>query len=173
MLDCGFQSILGRQESGTKNSLVAKHSICAERGALTPSQASPHISPATMVSVRLVVKPGSQRNPGNNTCAAGVGQESVAERTTRCQSHGGAHKRKMSGPGKSSTISRADAAGNASSKCKSVHSISSKFVLGRTKMEDDYVGRTVYWNLWPLPSANFHYGGAMDAKYIEVISESR
>ena len=46
-------------------------------------------------------------------------------------------------------------------------------VLGRTEMEDDYVGRTVYWNLWPLPSASFHHGGAMDEKYIEVISESR
>ena len=123
------------KKAARKIDLAAKHSICAERGALTPSQASPHISPATMVSVRLVVKPGSQRNPGNNTCAAGVGQESVAERTTRCQSHGGAHERKMSGPGKSSTRSRADAAGNTSSKCKSVHSISisSKFVLGRTK----------------------------------------
>ena len=46
-------------------------------------------------------------------------------------------------------------------------------VLGRTKMERDYVGRTVYWDLWPLPSAGFDHGGAMDAKYIEVISESR
>ena len=121
------------KKAARKIDLAAKHSICAERGALTPSQASPHISSATMVSIRLVVKPGSQRNPGNNICAAGVGQESVAERTTRCQSHGGAHKRKMSGPGKSSTRSRADAAGNTSSKCKSAHSISSKFVLGRTK----------------------------------------
>ena len=46
-------------------------------------------------------------------------------------------------------------------------------VLGRAKMDDDYVGRTVYWDLHPLPSANFHYGGAMDEKYIEVVSESR
>jgi hypothetical protein len=46
-------------------------------------------------------------------------------------------------------------------------------VLGRAKMEDDYVGRTVYWELHPLPSANFHYGGPMSEEYIEVISEGR
>ena len=46
-------------------------------------------------------------------------------------------------------------------------------VLGRAEMDDDYVGRTVYWDLHPLPSANFHYGGPMDEKFIEVISESR
>ena len=32
-------------------------------------------------------------------------------------------------------------------------------VLGRTKMERDYVGRTVYWDLWPLPSAGFDQSG--------------
>ncbi len=46
-------------------------------------------------------------------------------------------------------------------------------VIGRAKMEDDYVGRTVYWHLHPLPSANFSFGGPMDEKYIEVVSESR
>ena len=46
-------------------------------------------------------------------------------------------------------------------------------VTGRAKMEEDYVGRTVYWHLHPLPSANFHYGGPMDENYIEVISEGR
>jgi hypothetical protein len=46
-------------------------------------------------------------------------------------------------------------------------------ILGRTKMDDDYVGRTVYWDLWPLAGAGFDHGGAMDEKYIEVISESR
>ena len=46
-------------------------------------------------------------------------------------------------------------------------------VLGRTKMGGGYVGRKVYWDLWPLPSAGFDHGGAMDEKYIEVISESR
>ena len=46
-------------------------------------------------------------------------------------------------------------------------------VLGRAKMDDDYVGRTVYWDLHPLPSANFHFGGPMDEKFIEVVSESR
>ena len=46
-------------------------------------------------------------------------------------------------------------------------------VLGRAEMDDDYVGRTVYWDLHPLPSANFHFGGPMDEKYIEVVSESR
>ena len=46
-------------------------------------------------------------------------------------------------------------------------------VIGRSKMEDDYVGRTVYWDLHPLPSANFCFGGPMDEKYIEVVSESR
>ncbi len=45
-------------------------------------------------------------------------------------------------------------------------------VLGRAKMENDYVGRTVYWDLLPLPSANFSFGGPMDEKYIEVVSES-
>ena len=46
-------------------------------------------------------------------------------------------------------------------------------VIGKSKMEDDYVGRTVYWDLHPLPSANFSFGGPMDEKYIEVVSESR
>ena len=45
-------------------------------------------------------------------------------------------------------------------------------ILGRTEMSKDYIGRAVYWDLWPLPSASFHYGGAMDEKYIEVTSES-
>jgi len=46
-------------------------------------------------------------------------------------------------------------------------------ITERAKMEDDYVGRTVYWHLHPLPSANFEYGGPMDEKFIEVVSESR
>ena len=46
-------------------------------------------------------------------------------------------------------------------------------VIGRSKMEDDYVGRTVYWDLHPLSSANFSFGGPMSEKYIEVVSESR
>lgn len=46
-------------------------------------------------------------------------------------------------------------------------------VLGKAKMDDDYVGRTVYWDLHPLPYGNYLYGGPMDEKYIEVISESR
>ena len=46
-------------------------------------------------------------------------------------------------------------------------------VLERAKMNDDYVGRTIYWELHPLPSANFHYGGPMSEEYIEVVSESR
>ena len=45
-------------------------------------------------------------------------------------------------------------------------------VIGRAKMEDDYVGRTAYWDLHPLPSANFTFGGPMDEKYIEVVSEA-
>jgi len=45
-------------------------------------------------------------------------------------------------------------------------------VMGRTKMEDDYIGRTVYWDLAPLPDAPFVYGGAMDENYIEVVSEA-
>jgi hypothetical protein len=46
-------------------------------------------------------------------------------------------------------------------------------VLGRAKLPDEeyYVGRTIYWHLHPLPSANFHYGGPMDEKFIEVVSE--
>ena len=46
-------------------------------------------------------------------------------------------------------------------------------VVGRSKMRDDYIGRAVYWDLHPLPSANFLFGGPMDEKYIEVVSESR
>jgi hypothetical protein len=44
-------------------------------------------------------------------------------------------------------------------------------ILGRAEAPDDYVGRTVYWELHPLPSANFYYGGPMDEKFIEVVSE--
>ncbi len=36
-----------------------------------------------------------------------------------------------------------------------------------------YAGQTVYWDLHPLPSANFRYGGPMDEEYIEVVSGSR
>ena len=46
-------------------------------------------------------------------------------------------------------------------------------VLGRTKMPDDYVGRTVYWDLAPLSDTAHDFGGPMDEKYIEVVSESR
>jgi len=46
-------------------------------------------------------------------------------------------------------------------------------VLGRAEDPDNYVGRAVYWHLHPLPSTNFHYGGPMDEKFIEVVSESR
>jgi len=46
-------------------------------------------------------------------------------------------------------------------------------VLGKAEVPDDYVGRAVYWDLHPLPSANFHYGGPMDEKFIEVVSEAR
>ncbi len=52
--------------------------------------------------------------------------------------------------------------------CKIGHYI----VIGKSKMEDDYIGRTVYWDLLPLPSANFDFGGPMDEKYIEVVSEA-
>jgi len=45
-------------------------------------------------------------------------------------------------------------------------------VLGRTKMDDDYVGRAVYWDLLPLPNANHDFGGAMDEKFIKMISEA-
>ena len=46
-------------------------------------------------------------------------------------------------------------------------------VLGKTKMDDDYVGRSVYWDLAPLSDAAHKFGGPMDEKYIEVVSESR
>ena len=46
-------------------------------------------------------------------------------------------------------------------------------VLGPSKMEDDYVGRTAYWDLQTLPGTKFLYGGPMSEKFIEVISESR
>jgi len=46
-------------------------------------------------------------------------------------------------------------------------------VLGRTEMDNDYVGRIVYWDLHPLPSSGYDHGGAMDEKFIEVVSESR
>ena len=35
-------------------------------------------------------------------------------------------------------------------------------VLGPTKMDDDYVGRTVYWDLHPLPCTGYTYYGPMD-----------
>ena len=40
-------------------------------------------------------------------------------------------------------------------------------------MSDDYVGRAVYWELAPLPDAAHKFGGPMDEKYIEVVSEGR
>jgi hypothetical protein len=46
-------------------------------------------------------------------------------------------------------------------------------ILGKADDPDDYVGRTVYWELYPLPSANFHYAGPMNERYIEVVSEGR
>ena len=45
-------------------------------------------------------------------------------------------------------------------------------VMGRTKMEDDYIGRAVYWDLAPLPDTPYDHGGSMDEKYIEVVSEA-
>ena len=48
-------------------------------------------------------------------------------------------------------------------------------VVGRTTVFDDErvgKGSTIYWNLAPLPDAAHLHGGAMDEKYIEVISES-
>ena len=45
-------------------------------------------------------------------------------------------------------------------------------VMGRYEMPDDYVVRNVYWDLLPLPGTNFDRGGAMDEKFIEVISEA-
>ncbi len=46
-------------------------------------------------------------------------------------------------------------------------------VLEKAKMDDDYVGRTTYWELHPLPGANFSYGGPMSEEYIKVVSEGR
>ena len=46
-------------------------------------------------------------------------------------------------------------------------------IVGRSKMDEDYVGRAVYWDLEPLPDAAHSHGGPMDEKYIEVVSESR
>jgi hypothetical protein len=46
-------------------------------------------------------------------------------------------------------------------------------IVGRSKIENDYVGQRVYWELLPLPDAGFCYGGPMDEKYIEVVSEGR
>lgn len=46
-------------------------------------------------------------------------------------------------------------------------------VLEKSKMNDDYAGRAVYWELHPLPGANFRYGGPMSEEYIEVVSEGR
>ena len=46
-------------------------------------------------------------------------------------------------------------------------------VLEKAKMGDDYVGRTTYWELHPLPGTNFRYGGPMSEEYIEVASEGR
>lgn len=44
-------------------------------------------------------------------------------------------------------------------------------IIGKTDIKDDYPGRAVYWHLHPLPSTNFHYGGPMNEKFIEVVSE--
>ena len=48
-------------------------------------------------------------------------------------------------------------------------------VIGRTRMADDYVGRKVYWDLYPLPTMpeTHRYLGPMNEKFIEVVSESR
>ena len=46
-------------------------------------------------------------------------------------------------------------------------------VLGKAKMDDDYVGRTVYWDLAPLSDGAHKFSAPMAEKYIEVISESR
>ena len=44
-------------------------------------------------------------------------------------------------------------------------------VLGKSEMEEDYVGREIYWDLSPLPDAAHDYGGPMSERYIEVVSE--
>ena len=45
-------------------------------------------------------------------------------------------------------------------------------VLGKTKVEDDDVGRQQYWDLAPLDRYKGAYGGGpMAEKYIEVVSE--
>ena len=44
-------------------------------------------------------------------------------------------------------------------------------VIRKSKMEEDYVGRQVYWDLVPLPDTPFDHGGPMSEKYIEVVSE--
>jgi hypothetical protein len=45
-------------------------------------------------------------------------------------------------------------------------------VLGKTKVEDDDVGRQQYWDLAALDGRGvFAVGGAMAEKYIEVVSE--
>ena len=46
-------------------------------------------------------------------------------------------------------------------------------IIGRSKMDEDYIGRRIYWDLAPLPDTPFDHGGPMDEKYIEVVSESR
>ena len=46
-------------------------------------------------------------------------------------------------------------------------------IVERAKLADDYVGRTAYWNLASVCSANFDYGGPMSEQFIEVVSESR
>tara|TARA_R110000824_G_scaffold11883_1_gene52239 strand:+ start:5634 stop:5831 length:198 start_codon:yes stop_codon:yes gene_type:complete len=45
-------------------------------------------------------------------------------------------------------------------------------VIGKTKMRPDWEGYTKYWDLAPLPSANFDHGGPMDERYIEVVNEA-
>tara|TARA_R100000808_G_C2042229_1_gene81327 strand:+ start:63 stop:263 length:201 start_codon:yes stop_codon:yes gene_type:complete len=44
-------------------------------------------------------------------------------------------------------------------------------VVGRSKMDEEYVGRAIYWDLVPLSDAAHDYGGPMDERYIEVVSE--
>jgi hypothetical protein len=47
-------------------------------------------------------------------------------------------------------------------------------VLGKAKVEDEYVGRQQYWDLAPLDRHKGTYGGfrgPMAEQYIEVVSE--
>ena len=42
-------------------------------------------------------------------------------------------------------------------------------VLEKRKMDNEYIGRTGYWALHTIASANYHYSGPRSAEYMCVV----